>query len=213
MIPMPAADPPRPTAARLRREALRDRLIDIAERRIAANGLAALRARDLAQEAGCALGAIYTAVGDLDELVLAVNARTFARLGEHVSAATPADLRPAGNAPVERLIVMAQAYHAFAAADRNLWRALFDIDRAPGTAAPDWYLAEMQRLFALIAAPLDDLRPDMPPEDRALLARALFSAVHGIVWLALDEASAGIPEAQVDRMIALILRNLAGGPQ
>ncbi len=193
-----------PTAAQTRRTALRETLTDAAEARIAADGLAALRARDLARDAGCALGAIYNAVGDLNELVLAVNARTFARLGAHVTAHTPPGLPP-----VARLIAMAQAYHAFAAANHNAWRALFDLERAPDAAAPDWYLAEMERLFALIAAPVTELRPGLDATDRALLTRALFSAVHGIVLLALDRASAGIPATEIDRMIALVLQNLA----
>ena len=62
----------------IRRRALRDNLIAIAEKRIAAEGLAGLRARDLAAEAGCALGAIYTVFPDMTALTLAVNARTFA---------------------------------------------------------------------------------------------------------------------------------------
>lgn len=188
-----------------RRSALRDRLTDLAEAQIAAHGLAALRARDLAAGAGCALGAIYNVFDDLPALVLAVNARTFTRLGAQVAgalAAAPAD-------PVEQLVTMAQAYHAFASANRHLWRALFDMPRPEGTAAPDWYLAEMARLFAYISDPLGALYPHMPDADRALLSRALFSSVHGIVHLGLDQASAGVPEAELDRMIALVLRQIA----
>lgn len=194
---------PMTTAAQTRRRALREKLIDLAEKQISAEGLGSLRARDLAREAGCALGAIYNAVGDLNELVLEVNARTFARLGAHVGAQTPAD-EPA----IERLIAMAQAYHGFAAQNHNAWRALFDIERGPDEAAPDWYLAQMQRLFQLIADPLAELRPGLDAQDQALLTRALFSAVHGIVLLSLDRASAGVPAQEIDRMIALILQNL-----
>src|ERR1700738_2521543 len=63
-----------------RRDRLRDALIDAAERTIETHGLRALRARDLAAEVGCAVGAIYNAVVDLDELIYAVNARTLAAL-------------------------------------------------------------------------------------------------------------------------------------
>jgi len=191
-------------AALRRRAALRDTLIGLAETRIAASGLSSLRARDLAAEAGCAVGAIYNAVGDLGELALAVNARTFQRLGAHVTDNTPADLPP-----VARLTAMAQAYHHFAAQNRHAWRALFDIERAEGEAAPDWYLAQMETLFALISSPLATLEPELPARDHALLTRALFSAVHGIVDLALEEASAGVPEEETDRMLALVLTRLA----
>ena len=90
-----------------RREALRSNLIEIAERTISNDGLRALRARDLAKEAGCAVGAIYNVFDDLTELILAVNLRTFHRLGEDVSAAVATR---AEAPPVDRLIVMAKAY-------------------------------------------------------------------------------------------------------
>lgn len=188
-----------------RREALRTNLIEIAERTIATEGLRALRARDLAKEAGCAVGAIYNVFGDLTDLTLAVNARTFHRLGADVAAA----LAEAPQDPVEQLVVMAQAYHHFAAANHLSWRALFDVERPAGEAAPDWYLQEMGRLFAYISDPLAVIFPDRTPEDLALLTRALFSSVHGIVLLGLDEASAGVPTEDIDRMIALVLRQFA----
>lgn len=187
-----------------RRKVLRENLIEIAERRIATDGLSALRARDLATEAGCALGAIYNVFGDLTDLVLAVNARTFKTLGADVAAA----LADAPQDATEQLVVMAQAYHAFAAKHFHLWRALFDVDRAEGEAAPDWYLAEMGQLFAYIAAPISSLFPDMTGPEQALLTRGLFSSVHGIVLLGLDGASAGVPSAAIDDMIALILVQL-----
>lgn len=187
-----------------RRAALRENLIEIAERTISQNGLTALRARDLASEAGCAVGAIYNVFGDLTDLVLAVNARTFHRLGADVAAA----LADAPQDPVEQLVVMAQAYHGFAAQNHLSWRALFDVERAPGEAAPDWYLAEMGQLFTYISDPLAVIFPARDSKDLALLTRALFSSVHGIVLLGLDEASAGVPSDDIDRMIALVLRQI-----
>lgn len=187
-----------------RRKILRDDLIAIAEATIAQNGLTSLRARDLATQAGCAVGAIYNVFGDLSELVLAVNARTFHALGAQVAAA----LADAPQNPTDELIVMAQAYHHFAAAHHNLWRALFDLERAEGEVAPDWYLAEMGQLFSYIHDPLSALNPDMTGEDLILLTKALFSSVHGIVLLGLDDASAGVQSDNINAMISLILKKL-----
>jgi AcrR family transcriptional regulator len=189
----------------IRRAALRDALIQHAQTRITADGLKNLRARDLAKDAGCALGAIYNVFGDLNDLVLAVNAGTFKRLG----AAVAQSLADAPLDATQQLIVMSHAYHRFAAENFNTWRALFDIERPAGEAAPDWYLQEMGQLFAYIDAPLSVIFPQHTAEDRALLTKALFSSVHGIVLLGLDEASAGVPAAQLDEMISLILRHLA----
>ncbi|WP_341366832.1 TetR/AcrR family transcriptional regulator [Yoonia sp. BS5-3] len=187
-----------------RRAALRENLILIAERTISEKGLSALRARDLASEAGCAVGAIYNVFGDLTDLVLAVNARTFHRLGADVAAA----LAEAPQDPSEQLVIMAQAYHRFAAENHLSWRALFDVERAPGEAAPDWYLQEMGQLFAYIANPLQVIFPDRDAHELELLTRALFSSIHGIVLLGLDEASAGVPTDEIERMIALVLRQI-----
>ena len=188
-----------------RRAVLRDTLIAHAETRIKADGLKNLRARDLAKDAGCALGAIYNVFGDLNDLVLAVNARTFHRLG----AAVAETLAQAPQNATQQLIVMSHAYHRFAAENFNAWRALFDIERPAGEAAPDWYLAEIGQLFAYIDAPLSVLFPDHDAQKRALLTKALFSSVHGIVLLGLDEASAGVPAAQLDEIISFIFNHLA----
>lgn len=187
-----------------RRKVLREDLVKIAEATIAQSGLTSLRARDLAAEAGCAVGAIYNVFGDLNDLVLAVNARTFHALGAEVAAA----LADAEQTPTDQLIVMAQAYHHFASRHHNLWRALFDIERAEGETAPDWYLAEMGQLFTFIHDPLAALNPDTGAEELILLTKALFSSVHGIVLLGLDEASAGVQSDNIDAMIALILKRL-----
>jgi len=50
----------------------------------------------------------------------------------------------------------------------------------------------------------------MDTDQRALLTKALFSSVHGIVLLGLDDASAGVQPANIDDMIALILIQIIG---
>src|SRR5262252_7843764 len=99
-----------------RRARLRDALVTAAEAAIAEQGLDALRARSLAEEAGCAVGAIYNVVEDLDDLVLLVNARTLEALERDLSAADRAG-EPAQepNAAIARLVRMALAYLDFAA--------------------------------------------------------------------------------------------------
>src|SRR5437764_12558712 len=70
-----------------RRARLRDALVTAAEHAIAQQGPGSLRARALAEEVGCAVGAIYNVVEDLDDLVLLVNARTLTALEHDLSAA------------------------------------------------------------------------------------------------------------------------------
>ena len=73
--------------AELRRDQLRQALISASERTVETAGLQGLRARALADEVGCSVGAIYNAVDDLDELILLVNTRTLATLERDLTAA------------------------------------------------------------------------------------------------------------------------------
>tara|TARA_R110002096_G_scaffold22830_15_gene73182 strand:+ start:1173 stop:1802 length:630 start_codon:yes stop_codon:yes gene_type:complete len=188
-----------------RREDLRNRLTDIAETRIAAEGLAAIKARDLAREAECAVGAIYNVFTDMNGLVMAVNGRTFRRLGKTVAAATAA--APTGD-PQANLVTMSLAYLRFAAENTNLWRALFDLDMSTDMPVPHWYLAELAQLFTHIAAPLAQLFPDFSRQELDLMTRALFSSVHGIVLLGLQKRISGVPLSHLEQMIAILLRNV-----
>ncbi len=188
-------------------DALRSTLVEIAERRMAQGGLEVLKARDLAQEAGCSVGAIYNVFGDLKSVAVAVNGRTFHRIGETVGArVTEAQLPPR-----DTLVALSLAYLDFATDNPRLWRALFEIEFTADDDVPAWYRHELGKLFGFIAAPLGRLYPDYSSEDITLLTRALFSSVHGIVWLGLERRISGVPRAQLARMIELTMRNLSSG--
>ncbi|MDP5217769.1 TetR/AcrR family transcriptional regulator [Ruegeria sp. 2205SS24-7] len=183
-----------------RKAALRDKLVAAAERRIAKDGASSLRARDLAQDAGCALGAIYNAFDDLNAIVMAVNGRTFSKLGQAV-----ADSFDGSEEPVQRLIKMSHAYLNFASEHANLWRALFDLEMTADGPVPVWYLEALRGLFAHITEPLSEIFPELSKDDLQLMTRALFSSVHGIVLLGLENRISGVPADQIERMIALVL--------
>ncbi|MEM1234270.1 MAG: TetR/AcrR family transcriptional regulator [Pseudomonadota bacterium] len=188
-----------------KREALRTRLLDIAEARIADGGLDVLKARDLAAEAPCSVGAIYNVFGDLKDIALAVNGRTFQRIGQSVGAAVHERNLP----PKETLIALSHAYLHFATENPRLWRALFDLELTEDANVPDWYLAELRQLFTYIAAPLREVFPSYSDTDIELMTRALFSSVHGIVLLGLERRISGVPPEKLERMIELVLSNIA----
>ncbi len=188
-----------------RKAALREKLIDLAESQIEQDGLASLRARDLAKEAGCAVGAIYTHFNDLHALTLEVNGRTFIRLGAVVGAAVE---EAAGQVPNERLIAMSHAYLGFAADYPRLWRALFDVEMRSDGPVPEWYAAAMARLFRFISEPLAEIFPDSDAGQLDLMTRTLFSSVHGIVLLGLENRISGVPGEQLRTMIRMLLEQV-----
>ncbi|MGB7045596.1 MAG: TetR-like C-terminal domain-containing protein, partial [Methylocella sp.] len=170
--------------------------------------------RSLAAEAGCAVGAIYNVVADLDDLALAVNSRTHVALEEELAAVAGVDpAKPAVEADraVGRLIQLAVAYLDFAAANTRRWRALFEHRLPEGKPMPDWYLGEQIRLFGFIEQPLRDLLPSMAPEQRAMLARTMFSATHGIVALGLEEKLGAVSLEELRNQTTLIVSAIVTG--
>jgi AcrR family transcriptional regulator len=188
-----------------RRDALRTKLIDIAEARIREAGISAIKARDLAKQAECAVGAIYNVFGDLQDIIIAVNGRTFQRLGRAVAISL---VGKESLPPTDRLIAMSCAYLEFAAANPNAWRSLFDVRMTKDMEVPQWYLDELERLFGFIAGPVRECFPDMSVREAGLMTRALFSSVHGIVLLGLENRISGVPKDQLQDMLALILRQV-----
>jgi len=195
----------------LRRARLRDALVVAAEQAIAREGLHSLRARALAQEVGCAVGAIYNVVKDLDDLVLLVNARTLATLERDLSAADQASERRGPDAAIARLVRMALAYLDFAAAHTPRWRTLFEHRMPAGRDVPAWYREQQQRLFGYVEELLLELQAQESRVRRALLARSLFSAVHGLVMLGLEEKLQTIPLPVLREQVRFVVTAIGRG--
>jgi AcrR family transcriptional regulator len=199
--------------AALKREEQREQLVQAAELRIAAHGAASLRARDLAQDVGVALGAIYNLVADLDELVLLVAGRTLTRLDQALARAleTTRNLSPAA-----RLKAVARGYLGFARTDTRLWRSVFDDGPSGEGKIPQSIVEQQARMFGHVLSPLAELTPDWNPQERQLFAHTLFTAAHGVVALSLEQRLAAVPpaaiEGQLDLLVDTICRGLEGFP-
>ena len=199
-----------------RRQELRGGLIEAAERVIGTRGLEALRARDLATEVGCAIGAIYNVFPNLDALVIEVNARTLRAFERFLADAAKTPPRSGENPAIAELVQLALVYLAFAVAHRPRWRALFEHRMAEPGKVPAWYLDEQARLFGLVERPLARLRPDLDGKDLMVLAGTLFSGVHGIVSLGLDEKLIALPatalEEELRKFVRVVGMGLAAAP-
>jgi AcrR family transcriptional regulator len=189
-----------------RRADLREMLIDLAEAQIATGGIDSLKARDLALKAGCALGAIYNVFADMTDLIMAVNGRTFARIGKQVGGAITGH---EAETPDRHLILLAHAYLDFAAENHPQWRALFDLKLPDDDRGPEWYRIELNALFSNIALPVAQLFPELSGRDLELMVRALFSSVHGMVLLGLENRISGVPRQNIQSMLTAVLSRIA----
>ncbi len=197
--------PSRRATTSVRHRELHGRLIGAAEAAVAETGLQNLRARQLAEIAGCSVGAIYGVFPDLDALILAVNARTLAAIDTALREAAPA------KQPAARLVRLAQAYLNYAAANRLRWDALFQHRIPDGQTLPGWYIEQQNAAFSHIEQPLAVLLPSMPDGERILLARTLFSAVHGVVALGLTEKVATTPMPVLRTQLQVLVEAVCHG--
>jgi AcrR family transcriptional regulator len=203
-----------------RRAALKAALVGATLRIIGERGLQGVRARDVAGEAGCALGTIYQAYPDLDALILAANEVTLdeiaAHLAAHAAEGAEAHVRPGDPPQLARFVALAFGYLDFAAGNTLRWRALFEHRLAQGGSVPEDFSDKLTRLFRVVEEPLQGLCPDLPEADRTRLARTLFSAVHGAVVLGLEEKLATLTRTELRRQIGLLVaatvRGLAAAP-
>jgi AcrR family transcriptional regulator len=184
-----------------RHERQREALIEAAEAAIVDGGLRNLKAREIADKAGCALGAIYNLVEDMDEIVLRVGTRTLGRLDRALSEGTPRHHLNSTADAIERLIHIAVAYCQFAAANKNLWRALFEHQIANEKPVPTWFTEEQMRLFEHPSAPLRLLMSEAKEPDVAMMSRTLFAAVHGVVLFGIEERMISVPAPLLEQSI------------
>jgi AcrR family transcriptional regulator len=190
---------------------LRERLIDAAERTIASEGLAALRARDLARETGCAVGTIYNVFEHLDELVICVGSRTLRMLDAALAAARPPVQNRSGTEAVDDLVRLAVAYLEFAHTHTVRWRALFEHRMSEDRSLPEGFVEQQYRLFAQVEQPLTALLPQLDRDARRVLARTVFSAVHGIVALGLEEKLVSLSLSDLAGQLTAMVRAIAAG--
>lgn len=190
-----------------RRTKLRENLVLAAERSISAAGLAGLKTRELAREIGCANGAVYNLVADMDELILLVGSRTLARLDAALTAAES----DGPTSPAPTLVRIAVAYCDFASENLELWRALFEHRMTAGKPIPEWAVSEQMDLFRHIYRPLATLFPKRSREELSVTARSLFSAVHGMVLLGLEQKLIAVPVEALRAEIATIVRAMVKG--
>src|SRR6201991_2287980 len=155
-------------------------MLETARAIIASKGLRSLKVRDVADAADCSIGSVYNEFGDFDGLILTVNRETVQALSAQLAAVPCAD-------PVRHLHDLAEAYLEFAQTHANLLRSLLEHRMEDDRPFPEDILLMVMDAFALMHRPLVRLMPDRDPEEIALQARTLFSAVHGIISLGLEE--------------------------
>lgn len=159
---------------------LTERALDEAERQVREGGRQALSMRLIARAASCASGTLYNVIGDLDDIILHVNARTTQALADELDRAADAH-----SDPVARIRAMAQAYVATGESDPKLWSLLFDYQRPEGRGLPDWYRTILGRPIETVHR---EARPAFVSDEACTVFVAqIWAALHGVVALSITD--------------------------
>ncbi len=186
------------------RDRQKSSIVRVAREILADEGLAGLQARKIANAADCSVGTIYNLFGSLDMVVIFANAETLNELHDDLVRA-----KSSAAAFHQQLEALAQAYLGFAMRRTPEWRALFEHRFTTKTTVPEWYLQAQADVFAIVE---DLLRPTIVADhSRSEAARALFSAVHGVVCIALDQKLGAFDGSAAERQVHFIVKSIAHG--
>jgi AcrR family transcriptional regulator len=185
------------------REELAGLVIGAAEEIARAEGLRGLTMRRIAMAIGYAPGSIYNAVGDFDEVVLRVNARTLERLRDHLSGAVDPTRSPLDNA-----LAVSDGYLAFVDAQPRLWGLILEHVLPAGRRFPPWYEAALSGATEFVDALLAPLVPDDAERRRSVAT--LWAALHGLASLSTSGKLAAVNDEQPRELGRLLVRRFFG---
>lgn len=181
----------------LEHDEVRARVIAVTLDLMDGGGLEQVKARAIAKQVGVSVGSIYNMFGSVDDLLQVANTHILAEMGRkgQINAAECENelTRKIANGEVDdtpqakllfRFLSLAKTYMDFVENNANRWGAMlaFNQNRSEGV-ADEWYMDQQVALFDLVGNVLDSTYLGANSQTRFVAARALWSAVHGIVTM------------------------------
>lgn len=164
------------------REELKELALASAEKLLIKKSASELSTRQIATEMGYTVGTLYQIFKNLPDLLLHVNARTLKRLYEDCQ-----KLDIDKQTPEHNILSYANIYLDFAHSNTGLWELIFDNKVLSNDELPPWYMSQVSALFSLIEIQLKDIRPEASEQEVTKTSRVLWSSVHGICILVIND--------------------------
>jgi AcrR family transcriptional regulator len=187
-------------------------------------GLEAVKARLVAKTVGVSVGTIYNLFGSVDRLVLAANDKIYESLNEHgrtsmavIEQQIERDIAAGRmrDTPRDRTLVrllgLSRTYIEFVGANANRWSALLAYNRTVGNAASEDTLLRLNALLDILGDVLKAAPQWTSNRERRLAARALWSAVHGVVTMNFFGGERATAAERTMELLTLLLTPLVDG--
>ena len=203
--PRQPATPVAPTTvrSRVRRSPTAEQVLAAAEHLFAQGGSSALSVRRIAESLGCSRQIVYSRFRDKSDLIRALHAEGFRRLGAHFASVST----PLGSS--DRVLALAGAYRSAALDSPALYGLMFGqpiAEFTPDSAARGVAMAAFRPVIEATEAWMLGLDPALDRQVTAAAAIDLWSISHGAVSIEI----AGISDAgTVQRLERLITASMA----
>lgn len=173
---------------------------------VAEDGWRKLTARSLAKRMGYSVGTLYNLFGNIDDLILHLNASTLESLNQEMEQVT------LKGSPLPDMQALLKTYHSFLNENAYLWAILFEHSLPEGQGLPDWYMVHVGKLLSNVEKAISPLFNDNEKKECYETAATIWASLHGIGSLAatnkLDAVTNSSFKEMSDRFIKIYLKGL-----
>ena len=156
----------------------KDEIITTAELIISQQGYQNLSARKISTQIGCAVGSLYNAYSNLNDIYLRVNQRSLNRLHDLFKSY----LDNSSGSTLEKLLGLTDIYMQFWESDFQLANCLFNYSQPEKTPLPQWAQHDVDLLFSTIIGVIESQKLGLN-ENPKLMVAVLWAGLHGIANL------------------------------
>lgn len=193
------------------REELKELALKSAEELLNDKSASELSTRQIATKMGYTVGTLYQIFKNLPDLLLHVNARTLKILYEDCQ-----KLKISKDDYQSNILAYANVYLEFAHCHPKLWELIFDNSILGDQSLndddlPDWYLNQVNLLFSLIETQLKAIQPDLSALEITQASRVLWSSVHGICTLSINNNLFANSACTSEQLIHSLITNFISG--
>ena len=135
-------------------------------------GYARFSGREVAKRAGYSVGTIYNVFGSLENLLAAINTRTFTLWAAHLRG----EMAASGD---DRIAALVRGYFSFALDNPRAWSAIYEHKLPAGERLSEEDLQGRAELTRIVEQEVRAALPADIPLDIARYARSLIATVHG----------------------------------
>jgi AcrR family transcriptional regulator len=186
-----------------RNKTSQDSILKIATTLAETDGLRGVGVRAIATQLGISPGTIYNVVGDIDDVILLVNAQTLRGL----QTALQAEIQARRDA-MANVFAVADAYVDFVLGNARSWSMIIEHSLASDKVLPNWYQDELDKTINLVDRVLKPVVSDKKERRRSVAT--LWASLQGLASLAASGKLSMVEQDDPHELVRLLISRFFG---